>query len=223
MRLNTDYLEYSVSCFKPLDCLLAIAVVIGVSFAVPAQAYDVTKVTLVPHPENDPPAQKITSVPQSEVAEDGSQTLVEKIFLPRNDKLQRFNFEAEGKFTRRDIENRSGITETMPIEANFVDIRTDRAGIALTILFGPPGRTRQAVTMSSFRGEVPLTAATKEGDMWKLMGSFQLGCTSDGKIIGASGSKINRLSGAIEFPGDRTFMTIPQLECEKPAVSAPKP
>ncbi|MBF2029238.1 MAG: hypothetical protein IGS48_21175 [Oscillatoriales cyanobacterium C42_A2020_001] len=209
---------------KKLDFLLSLTTVsIWMNVALPAQAYDVTKVILSPNPENDPPAQKITKVPKSEVAEDGSQEFVEKVFLPRNDKLQRFDFEAEGKFTGRDIENRNFEKETMAVEANFVDVRTDRAGIALTVLFGGPGRTKQAITMSTFKGEVPLTAATKEGDLWKLTGNFQVGCTVDGKVIGASGSKVNRLSGAIEFPGDRSFNTIPRLECEEVSPSPAKP
>lgn len=220
MHTQLNCLTFTV---KQLNLPLSLMIVpVWASIAFPAQAYDVAKVTLSPNPENDPPAQKITKVPKNEVAEDGSQEFVEKIFLPRNDKLQRFDFEAEGKFTGRDIENRNFEKETMSIEANFVDVRTDRAGIALTVLFGGPGRTKQAITMSTFKGEVPLTAATKEGDVWKLTGSFQVGCTADGKVVGASGSKINRLSGAIEFPGDRSFNTIPRLECEE-VPAAPKP
>ncbi|MDX2242802.1 MAG: hypothetical protein NW224_19155 [Leptolyngbyaceae cyanobacterium bins.302] len=191
----------------------AIVVLVGLAWMPSALAFDVTRATLTPNAENDAPAKVVVKVPKGEATEAEAQEVEEKVFLPRNDKLQRFEFEAEGKFTGRDIENRNFTTNTMPIEANFVDVQTDGRGIALTVLFGAPGRTRRAVTMSSFKGEVPLTPETKEGDTWKLAGTFQVGCTTDGKVFGSTGPKINRFSGAIEFPGDRTFKVF-RIECE---------
>jgi len=198
-----------------------VSISIWLNLAASAQAYDVTKLTLTPNPGNDPPAQKIVQVPKSDNPEDESKELIDKVFLPRNDKLQRFDFEAEGKFTGRDIERRNPEATGMAINANFVDIQTDRAGIALAILFGGGGRTQKAITMSTFKGEVPFTTNTIEGDTWKLTGSFQVGCSADGKVFGTTNSKVERLSPAVEFPGDnnRTFRT-PRIECEplpKPA------
>jgi len=175
-------------------------------------AYDVTNLSLTPNPSNDPPAQKITQVPKNDNPENESQEFIDKVFLPRNDKLQRFDFVAEGKFTGRDIERRNLETNKMEIGANFVDIQNDGGGIALVVLFGA-GQTKRTITLSSFKGEVPLTANTIEGDVWKLTGSCQLGCTADGKVYGTVGPQVNRLSGAVEFPGDRTFKT-PRIECE---------
>lgn len=193
---------------------IALATISGLAFPAIAAAFDVTKATLTPHAENDAPATVITQVPKGDVTEDGTPEMEEKVFLPRNDKLQRFEFQAEGKFTGRDIENRNA-TNKMPIDVNFVDVQTDGRSIALTVLFGAPGRIRRAVTMSSYQGEVPFTPETKEGDTWKLSGTFQVGCTTDGKVFGSTGPKINRFSGAIEFPGDnnRTFKVF-RIECE---------
>ena len=188
----------------------------GVSFYHPAAAYDVTQFVLTPNPANDRPADKIAQVPKSDAPEEAEE-LVNKIFLPRNDKLQQFDFEAQGKYTGRDIENRDFEKETMAIQVDWLDIQTDRAGIALTVLFGAPGNTKKSIMMSSFQGEVPLTPATKEGDTWKLKGSFQLGCTADGKVFGPTGSKVNRFSGEAAFRGDRAFKT-PRIECEAAAV-----
>ncbi|MDX2232169.1 MAG: hypothetical protein NW220_21215 [Leptolyngbyaceae cyanobacterium bins.349] len=195
--------------------------VLAIGIVVPAaQAYDVMKVILVPNLENDPPARTIAKIAKGEVREDGTQEFEEKVFLPRNDKLQRFDFAAEGKFTGRDIDNRNA-TNLMPVEANFVDVQTDGASIALTVLFGGPGRTRRAITMSTFQGEVPMPPDAKEGDIWQLAGTFQVGCTTDGRVFGSTGPRISRFSGAIEFPGDRTFKVF-RIECEespKPAAS----
>jgi hypothetical protein len=197
---------------------IVLAAISDLVFPAIAVAFDVTQATLTPHSENDAPAKVIARVPKGDAAEDGTQEMEEKVFLPRNDKLQRFEFQAEGKFTGRDIENRDFATNKMPIEVNFVDVQTDGRSIALTVLFGAPGRTRRAVTMSSYQGEVPFTPETKEGDTWKLSGTFQVGCTTDGKVFGSTGPKINRFSGAIEFPGDRnrTFKVF-RIECEPTA------
>lgn len=187
-----------------------------------ALAYDVTGVTLVPNPQNDAPATTIQKVPKRSEEGDELLEVEEKVFMPRNDKLQRFDFQATGRFTRRDFDNRDATTQTMPIQANFVDVQTDGASIALTVLFGTPGRTRRAVTMASFQGEVPMTFETKEGDTWTLSGSFQVGCTTDGKVFGSAGRRINRFSGAIEFPGDRTFKLY-RIECEPLPEKPPQP
>lgn len=186
----------------------------------PAIAYDVNRAILMPNPANDPPAQTVSKVTKPAEQEGDPDKIEEKILLPRNDKLQQFNFEAEGTFTERDIENRSSEAKTMTIEANLVDIKTD---IGMTVVFGSPWRRiNRAVTMSAFKGEVPLTAETKEGDPWKLAGTFQIGCTADGKVFSPTGSKVNRLSGAIQFPGDRTFNTT-RIECVEASATSSTP
>jgi hypothetical protein len=184
--------------------------------AVPVWAYDATKLTLTPSSTNDSPAQQIQKAPKDESSETESE-LVEKIKLPRNDKLQRFEFEAEGTFTQGDIK-KWRLDKKMPVQVDFVDVRTDRAGIALGILFGAGLGAPKLVTMSSYEGEVPLSEDAKPGDSWKMTGFFQIGCTADGQVFGTTESKISRLSGKVQFRGDRIF-PVPRIECE----AAPKP
>jgi hypothetical protein len=194
----------------------AVLSIVWWSIAIPTWAYDATKLTLTPSSANDSPAQQIQKAPKDESSETESE-LVEKVKLPRNDKLQRFEFEAEGKFTERDIKKWQ-LDKKMPVQVDFVDVRTDRAGIALGILFGGGGGTPKIVAMSSYEGEVPLSSDAKPGDTWKMTGFFQIGCTADGKVFGSTGSKINRLSGTVQFRGDRIF-PVPRIECE----AAPNP
>jgi hypothetical protein len=178
-----------------------------------AIAYDVTKFSLTPNPSNDPPAQKVTQAPKA----DGKE-LTSKIFLPRNDKLQRFEFEAAGKFTGQDI-RRYRANSSLPMQVNFVDVQNRVRGVGFPPLLFAGYAARQPISLSLYQGDIPMSPTTRAGDPWKVAGSFQMGCTADGKIFGTVGPKVERLSGAIEFTGDGLYASPVRIECE----SAPNP
>jgi hypothetical protein len=196
--------------------LIALGALAAWNLALPAaMAYDVTNLTLVPNPGNDPPAQKISPVPQA-----NGKGQVDKIFLPRNGKLQRFDFSADGKFTGQDI-RRYRATSRMPIQVNYADVQNRVRGVGFPPILFVGYAARRPISMSLFQGDIPLSANTQVGDPWKMNGSFQMGCTPEGKIFGTVGPKVERLSGAIEFTGDATFIPPFRIECE--AVPNPAP
>jgi hypothetical protein len=199
--------------------LIALGVLASWNLALPAaMAYDVTKFSLTPNPGNDPPAQKVTQAPKARGKEQ-----VSKIFLPRNDKLQRFDFEAGGRFTGQDI-RRYRASNNLPMQINFVDIQNRVRGVGFPPILFAGYTARRPISMALYQGDIPMSASTKEGDPWKASGSFQMGCTADGKIFGTVGPKVERLSGAIEFTGDGLFASPVRFECEatpNPAPAAP--
>jgi hypothetical protein len=200
-----------------LRCLSGTLASFGIWAVVTASshAYDVTEVIVTPSSNNDPPAQKVReSVGQGE----NFRFVDPHISLPRNGKLQQIDFQAKGTFTKRDVEKRDPAEPTLKVQVHLSDFRVDRKALAIGLLTGIPTSldgNRRSFTMSSFDGALPLTVETKAGDSWALTGSFQIGCTTDGKVFGTNNSKVNRMTGVIVFAGDRAFPTHEFL-CEEP-------
>jgi hypothetical protein len=200
-----------------LSKLMALGTVTALC-AAPASvlAYDVTSLSFTPSPSNDPPAQQVTQSTRN-----GKPT--DKIFLPRNGKLQQFEFAAGGKFTGADI-RRYQATNRMPMQVNYVDIRNRTRGVGIPPILFVGYSARRPISMSLFQGEVPMTASTKAGDPWKISGKFQLGCSPEGKVFGPVGDAVERLTGGIEFTGDGTYMPPVRIECEAtPSATTPAP